>query len=136
MSKSADSIAAREQVYKQLSRRFPPDAIAWVKTVRWDPAAKIDLDEFDTSDRSDWAAASEPKQVEREVSKWQDGTAAPAVAIRIGASPQLIIVDGHHRLMAREHMHKRRMLTWVGYVPNNTGPWMETHLSQFGGPSG
>jgi len=136
MGKSADQIAAREQVYKQLARRFPPDAIAWVKTVRWDPATKIDLDRFDTSDRSDWAAASEPKLVAQEVSKWQSGEAEPAVAVQIGTSPQLVIVDGHHRFIAREHMHKHRMLTWVGHVPNNTGPWMETHLSQFGGPSG
>lgn len=136
MSKSADSLAARQQVYTQLSARFPTDSIAWVKTVRWDPADKYDLDRFDTSDRNDWAAATEPDKVSEEEQKWRDGTADPAVAVQVGTSPQLIIIDGHHRFIAREHMHKNRMLAYVGHVPNDRGPWMETHLSQKGGPSG
>lgn len=136
MSKSADSIAARQQVYDQLSKRFPKSSIEWVKSARWDPAEKIDLDEFDTASRSDWAAATDPKQVDREVQKWQDKTADPIVAIQVGSSPQLIIVDGHHRYIARERMHKSRVLAYVGRVPNSNGPWMETHLYQKGGPSG
>lgn len=136
MGKSADSIAARQQVYDQLSKRFPKSSIEWVKSARWDPPDKIDLDEFDTSDRSDWAASSDHDRVDHEVQKWQDGTANPIVAIQVGGSPQLIIVDGHHRYLARERMHKHRVRAYVGHVPNNQGPWMETHLSQKGGASG
>lgn len=136
MGKSADALAARQQVYAQLSTRFPPKSIAWVKQVRWDPPTKIDLDQFDTSDRVGWAASHEPDAVAKEVEKWKNGTADPIVAIQVGSSPQLIIVDGHHRFIGREHMHKNRALAFVGHVPNNTGPWMETHLYQFGGPSG
>jgi hypothetical protein len=136
MGKSADALAARQQAYKQLSARFPSKSISWVKQVRWDPVAKIDLDEFDTSSRTEWAASHEPKQVAREVQKWQDGTADPIIAIQVGTSPQLVIVDGHHRYIGRERMHKHRVLALVGHVPDTDGPWMETHLSQFGGASG
>lgn len=136
MGKSADSIAARQQVYTQLKDRFPAESIQWVRAARWDPPTKIDLDRFDTSDRTDWAAAAEPDKVAEEAHKWQSGTANPIVAIQVGSSPQLIIVDGHHRYIAREHMHKSRVLAFVGHVPDHNGPWMETHLSQKGGPSG
>lgn len=136
MGKSADALAARQQVYTQLKDRFPASSIQWVKQVRWDPATKIDLDKFEVSDRADWAASHDPKQVDHEVQKWQDGTANPIVAIQVGTSGLLIIVDGHHRYLAREHMHKGRVRAYVGYVPNDRGPWMETHLSQKGGVSG
>jgi hypothetical protein len=134
MSKSADSIAAREQVYNQLSGKFPKDAITWVKTVRWDPPAKYDLDEFDTDDASDWSASKDPKRVDHEIERWQSGRAHPIVTVQVGDGP-LIIVDGHHRFLARERMHKGRALAFVGHVPNTTGPWMDTHLSQKGGDS-
>jgi len=136
MGGSADVLAARQKVYAQLSGRFPAKAIQWVRTARWEPVVKVDLDRFDTSDRTDWQASHDPKQVAHEVNKWQSGEADPIVAIQIGNSPQLVIVDGHHRFIARERMHKKRVLAWVGHVPDHTGPWMETHLSQFGGPSG
>ena len=135
MSKSADAIAARERVYAQLASRFPAAAIAWVKAAAWEPVQKIDLDGFDTADQSSWAAASDPKQVDHEVEKWQDGSAEPIVAVQIGNSPQYVIIDGHHRYIARERMHKKRVLAWLGHVPNADGPWMETHAFQFGGDS-
>lgn len=134
MGKSADSIAARQQVYTQMLTRFPPDSIAWIKTVRWDPAEKIDLDEFETSDVSDWAASHDPKRVDHEVEKWQSGEANPIVAVQVGDGP-LMIVDGHHRYLARQRMHKGRVLAFVGHVPTAVGPWSETHLSQKGGNS-
>lgn len=134
MSKSADSLAARQAVYKQMSAKFPPDSIAWVKTVRWDPATKIGLDKFETSDQDSWAASKDPARVDHEVTQWNINAAKPIVAVQVGDGP-IIIVDGHHRFLAREKMGKGRVMAWLGHVPNNTGPWMDTHLSQKGGDS-
>lgn len=134
MSKSADAIAVRQAVYTQMSAKFPAASIAWIKTVRWDPAEKVPLGRFDTSDSDSWAASKDPARVDHEVSQWRIGAAKPIVAVQVGDGP-LVIVDGHHRYLARKKMDKGRATTWVGHVPNSTGPWMDTHLSQKGGDS-
>jgi hypothetical protein len=135
MSKSAGALAARQQVYAQLVKRFPASAIGWVRSAVWEPVRKVGLDRFDTAGQSSWAAASQPQNVDREVQKWQDGSAEPIVAVQVGGSPQYVIIDGHHRYIARERMHKGRVLAWVGHVPSANGPWMETHSFQIGGDS-
>lgn len=135
MGKSADSIAARQQVYRQLHDRFPKQSIEWVKTIRWDPADKVSLDDFDTQDETNWAAYKNPAHVEREVEQYENGENDPIIAIKPGDGP-LIIVDGHHRYLARRKMGKSRAMTFVGHVPAGDGPWLYTHLSQKGGDSG
>lgn len=137
MSKSADQIAAREKVYQQLADRFPKEAIAWVKLIRWDPASKIPLNEFDTADEQSWAAYRAPDHVAREVQDYKDGKNDPIVGV-VGPGPtdQILIIDGHHRYLAREKMDKNTVLSYIGHVPRDEGPWKYTHLSQKGGDSG
>jgi hypothetical protein len=137
VSKSADSIAARQAVYGLLRRRFPADAVAWTKTVRWDPLEKVDLDRFDTQDEANWAAYTNPDHVQLEVEQYKAGENKPLIAVQPpGADAKILIIDGHHRYLARERMHKSRVLAYVGHVPQAEGPWLDTHLSQKGGDSG
>lgn len=137
MGKSADSIAAREQVYKQLDKRFPKSAIAWVKLIQWDPAAKIDMGDFDTADEQSWAAFRAPDHVQREVEQYEQGGNDPIIGVKgPGKNAPILIIDGHHRYLAREKMNKGKVLAYVGHVPSDEGPWSYTHLSQKGGDSG
>lgn len=136
-SRSADSIAAREQVYRQLDRRFPKSAIAWVKLVPWDPAQKVRLDDFDTGDEQNWAAFRAPDHVQREVEQYEKGRNDPIIAVvGPGKNAKALIIDGHHRFLAREKMDKGRVEAYIGHVPSDQGPWLYTHLSQKGGDSG
>lgn len=137
MSKSADSLAAREQVYKQLDKRFPKSAISWVKLIQWDPAAKVDLDEFDTGDERSWAAYRAPDHVALEVEQYKAGENDPIIGVvGPGKNAKILIIDGHHRYLAREKMNKSRVEAYVGHVPSDEGPWLYTHMSQKGGDSG
>lgn len=137
MSKSADSLAARQQVYAQLSLRFPKAAIEWVKLVQWSPADMIDLDQFDTADEKSWAAYRSPDHVEQEIEQYKKGDNDPLVGVLgPGKNDQIEIIDGHHRFLARERMGKKRVEAYVAKVPSDEGPWSYTHLSQKGGDSG
>jgi hypothetical protein len=137
MSKSADALAARQQVYSQLVKRFPKDAIEWVKLVQWDPADKIPLDEFDTQDEKSWAAYRAPAHVDLEIEQYKTGDNDPIIGvIGPGKDAKIEIIDGHHRYLARQRMDKARVETYVGHVPSDEGPWSYTHLSQKGGDSG
>lgn len=137
MSKSSDSIAAREKVYKQLRSRFPKDAIEWVRLVQWDPCTKVDLDLFNTSDEKSWSAYRSPDHVEREVEQYQKGKNDPIIGVQgPGDDSPIEIIDGHHRFLARGRMGKGRVEAYVGHVPSDEGPWSYTHLSQKGGDSG
>lgn len=135
MGKSADSIAAREQVYRQLRQRFPKPAIEWVKTIRWDPVDKVPLDDFDTQDKQNWAAFHSPDHVELEVKQYEKGENDPIIGVQPPGGP-ILVIDGHHRWLAREKMGKSRIEAYVGHVPAGDGPWLYTHLSQKGGDSG
>jgi hypothetical protein len=136
-SKSADSLAARQVVYAQLAKRFPKQAIEWVKLVQWAPVQKYDLDEFDAQDEKSWAAYRSPAHVEREVEQYKDGDNDPLVGvIGPGKKPKIEIIDGHHRYLAREKMGKNKVEAYVATVPSDEGPWSYTHLSQKGGDSG
>jgi len=135
VGKSADSIAAREQVYRQLRERFPKEAIEWVKTIPWDPVGKVPLDEFDTQDERNWAAFRNPAHVDQEVKQYERGENDPIIAVKPPDDP-ILIIDGHHRYLAREKMNKNRVEAYVGRVPAGDGPWLYTHLSQKGGDSG
>lgn len=136
-SVSADGLAAREQAYAQLDKRFPKSAISWVKLIRWDPATKVDLDDFDTADEQSWAAFRAPDHVQREVEQYQKGVNDPIIAVLgPGKNAKALIIDGHHRYLAREKMGKSRVEAYIGHVPSDEGPWSYTHLSQKGGDSG
>lgn len=137
MSKSADSLAARHQVYKQLHKRFPKEAIEWVNLVQWDPVAKVPLDQFDTADETSWAAYRAPDHVQHEIEQYEQGDNDPIIGVvGPGNNAPIQIIDGHHRYLARERMHKSRIPAYVGRVPSDEGPWKYTHLSQKGGDSG
>lgn len=136
MGKSADVIAARQAAYGLLRQRFPSSAIEWAKTIRWDPLDKIDLDRFDTQDETNWAAYGAPDHVQLEIDQYKKGENKPLIGVQPpGADAPILIIDGHHRYLARERMHKSRVLAYVGHVPRAEGPWLDTHLSQKGGDS-
>lgn len=136
-SKSADSIKARNDVYDQLDKRFPKSAISWVKLVPWDPATKVSLDAFDTANEQSWAAYRAPDHVLREVEQYKQGENDPIIAVMgPGKNAKAVIIDGHHRYLAREKMNKGRVEAFIGHVPSDEGPWLYTHMSQKGGDSG
>lgn len=133
MTKSADAIATREQVYQQLLAKFPAAAIAWVRGVRWSGPAYIPTSRINAEDKKQWAAAHDPNKVEADRQKIHANSAKPIVLVR-GPNGKINIVDGHHRFLAAE-AEDRAVLAWLADVPADVGPWTETHSAQIGGPS-
>lgn len=133
MSKSADAIATREQVYQQMLAKFPASAIGWVREVRWSGPLQISTDRINSEGKEKWAASHDPHKVESDRQKIDANTARPAVLVR-GPNGKIDIVDGHHRYLAAEAEGKP-LTAWLAEVPRDTGPWTETHSAQIGGPS-
>jgi len=134
VGKSADTIATREQVYRQLSRRFPAAAVDWVRSVPWSGPVKLSTDDINSEGSDSWQASHDPKGVADHIQKLRDGTSRPVVLVQV-PSGRLDLVDGHHRFLAAKSEGKP-LQAFIGVVPRDTGPWSETHLSQKGGDSG
>jgi 8-oxo-dGTP pyrophosphatase MutT (NUDIX family) len=117
-------------VYKQLSKNFPPEAIAWVKDVKWTGPTDVPADKFDTDDYDSWATSHQPEKVAHFQRKIRDGEDVnPVVAVHTPKDPRVKIVDGHHRFTAHRGLGKDTP-AYIGQVPEKVGPWTETHSYQ------
>lgn len=120
-----------EHVYNQLAVNYPAKAIEWVRGIRWIGPVEIPLDRVDTDDEDSWAASHQPDAVARFAREIKAGTGHtnPVVMVQKPGHLKAMVVDGHHRFLAC------RKLGWpcksyVGFVPEDDGPWDETHSSQ------
>jgi phage portal protein BeeE len=115
-------------VYAQLARNFGPSAIAWVKKADWQAAKMIPLDQVDTSDRSEWDAASEPDQLRQARKRLRKKLAAgqqpkPAVLVKVPGSAKYVIADGHHRFLAAQAEGQESFRAFTGKVDAKHGDW-------------
>jgi len=120
-------------VYAQMSKDFPPAAIAWVKSTPFEGPQMVPLDQVDMSDRSQWDA-SRPQdagkvariaaKMRRKAKKGQQPK--PAVLVRWPGSAKDVPVDGHHHILAAEQDGQHFVWAYVGHVPQEQGAWLST----------
>jgi HK97 family phage portal protein len=123
-------------VYAEMAKRFPADAIEWIRDADWSGPVNVGADQIDTSHSDTWAAASDGT-AEKYRGKLRKKIAAgehpkPVILVRTPGSDKDIVIDGHHRVLAAL-AEGRTVRAYVGKVSASTGPWLETHVSQKGG---
>lgn len=128
---TADPDGTAQAVYDQLAENFPPEAIAWVKGVRWTGPQDVPLEEVDFGDEDSWAASHEPGRVDKTVRKIRAGKPVkPAVLIaRPGGDTPAMVADGHHRAKAAKRANVP-LRAYVAHPAKAAGPWDEMHSSQ------
>lgn len=117
-------------VYDQMSENFPPEAIEWIKNIRWMGPTEIPPGQFDTSNYDTWATSHQPDKVAKFQKKIRDGeNVNPVVVVKGPDHDHVKIIDGHHRFTAYRGLGQP-VPAYIGYVPEQDGPWMETHSYQ------
>jgi len=122
-------------VYAQLEGNFPDKALEWVKHSTWIGPVNVPWERVDDDDIDSWAASHQPEAVARFAKEIAKGGAHtdPSILVQRADHPdgRAIVIDGHHRAMARHFKLNKPVLAYVGTVPER---WMqqalETHSSQ------
>lgn len=122
-------------VYRQMLEDYPPAAIAWVRAASWTGPTPVPISSIDYSEASTWRASVEPEKVKAFAEKIAAGDLMkPIILVKEPKSDKYIVVDGHHRAMAYRKLGKPA-LAYIATVGAVSGPWDETHASQYTGPS-
>lgn len=121
-------------VYAQLRKRFPADAIAWVKQATWSGPESVPLAHVDLHDKDQWAA-SHDGTLPRFRAKIRKALAAgkhpkPAVLVKTPAGALDIVADGHHHVLGAEAEGQTSVWAYTGTVSTDHGGWDELHSSQ------
>jgi 8-oxo-dGTP pyrophosphatase MutT (NUDIX family) len=122
-------------VYAQLEGNFPDSALEWVKHSTWVGPVNVPWSRVDDDDIDSWAASHQPEAVQRFAKDIARGGAHtnPSVLVHQANHPdgREIIIDGHHRGMARHFKLGKPVLAYVGTVPARWMPQaLQTHSSQ------
>ena len=106
-----DGNVARE-VYDQLLEDYPSKSLDWVVSgEKWSGPQPIKIDDIDFSTEQRWQASRDP--IEPYVDRISDGRMKPVILVRAPHGGKLIIVDGHHRVLAYKKLGKPA-LAYVG----------------------
>lgn len=129
---------AQAAVFRQLARSFPRDVLGWVKDARWAGPRMVRLSEVETSDRADWAASHDGPMVARLRAKLRRAVAdgkhpRPVVLVKTPGNPELIVVDGHHHLLAALEEDREAVWAFTGRVKQGDDAWRSMHAAQKGG---
>ena len=121
-----------EHVYVQMAKNFPPKSIEWIRRATWQGPVNIPWDRIDADAVESWAASHQPEKVKEfeRMIRAHDGHVAPSVVIQDNDSPKAIIIDGHHRALARRNL-KQPVLAYLGTInPKDRKAAEETHSAQ------
>jgi hypothetical protein len=129
-----------DEIHDQLERDYPPDAIEWVRDIRWSGPQWVPFDEVDWDGRRKWATFQQPDKVRHFMKKGRkkekdDKHLKPSVCIRRPGERRVMVADGHHRAVS--YLLRRLngedvpgVWAWVGHPHRDTGPWDELHAQQ------
>ena len=121
-----------EHVLNLMRSNFAEDAIQWVKRARWVGPVNIPWERIDTSSVDSWAASRQPDAVNRFAAdiKANRGHTNPSILIQDKDVPKAVIVDGHHRALARRKLDQP-ILAYLGNIdPRDRQAAEETHSKQ------
>lgn len=126
----AKADATAQAVYEQLLENFPPEAIGWVRDLKWTGPVSVPLERVDFSNQDSWAATSEPGRVDKTVRKIRAGKPVkPAILIERPGEDALMVADGHHRAEAAQRAGVP-VRAYIAHPGKAVGPWDEMHSSQ------
>jgi len=122
-------------VYAMMEGNFPDKALEWVKHSTWVGPVQVPWERVDDDSIDTWAASHQPDTVARFAREIAKGGAHtnPSVLVQRADHPdgRAIIIDGHHRAMARHFKLNKPVLAYVGTVPARyMDQALETHSSQ------
>jgi hypothetical protein len=121
-----------EHILNQLRTNYPEKVLGWVKNARWIGPVQIPLDRIDFGDVDSWAASHEDDKVDQFAKEIKNGKGHlhPVIAVQEPGDSKIKVIDGHHRTLAYKELDKP-VTAYVGFVKSDSGPWDETHSSQF-----
>lgn len=125
----ADADPTARAVYEQLVEDYPPEALGWILGVRWTGPQQVPLERVDFHNADTWAASHQPKHVAKMIRKITAGKRKPVILIDRPGHDRAMIVDGHHRSLAYQHLGEP-VTAYVGHATRVDGPWDELHDSQ------
>lgn len=117
-------------VYNQMRGNFPDRAIRWILGATW-VIADVPHELIDYHDEKKWAAAHQPGHVRQFIRDYESGArVSPPVMVDQPGKRHLVVVDGHHRTMARQKMGKPAVRAYVGTLSRRGGPALRTYQLQ------
>ena len=122
-------------VYACMESNFPDSALEWVKHSTWVGPVHVPWSRVDDDDIDSWAASHQPEAVQRfakEIARGGKHT-EPSILVHQANHPdgREVVIDGHHRAMARHFKLGKPVLAYVGTVPARWMPQaLQTHSSQ------
>jgi ParB-like chromosome segregation protein Spo0J len=123
--------AKASAVYAQMRKNYPPDSIAWIKSIKW-ILAEVPLDDIDWASEARWAAHHQQDKVDHFAAQLQAHQKVdPAVGIIQQGETHFRVVDGHHRSLACKKIGWPARM-YVGVVEDEATAHaaLETHLYQ------
>jgi 8-oxo-dGTP pyrophosphatase MutT (NUDIX family) len=121
-----------EHVMNLMRANFPEESIEWVRRARWVGPVQIPWERIDDDSIDSWAASHQTGAVNRFAKEIKDNTGHtnPSILIQDDDSPKAIIIDGHHRALAR-HKLGQPVLAYLGMIdPKDRMAAEETHSNQ------
>ena len=118
-------------VYDQLRQNFPPEALGWVRKVRWVGPVEMPLDLIDWDGQDSWAADHQTSRVTHFARRLKAGKKVdPSIMVVRPGHDRARIVDGHHRSLACKRIGWPSR-AYVGFITDATAEdaW-QTHSSQ------
>jgi 8-oxo-dGTP pyrophosphatase MutT (NUDIX family) len=118
-------------VFNMMLPNFPPESIQWVLKSHWIGPMEVPWKRIDDDDIASWAASKQPGAVTRFRKRIEAGEDVhPSILVQHRGSERAVIVDGHHRALARHAMGKP-VLAYVGFIRDkDIQAALETHSSQ------
>lgn len=118
-------------VYNMMLPNFPPKVLEWVLRSHWIGPVQVPWDRIDDDDEKSWAATKQPAKVAEFARRIKAGDDVhPSILVQHQGSERAIIVDGHHRAVARRGLGQP-VLAYVGFVRDkDLQAALETHSSQ------
>lgn len=118
------------KVLQQLSRDYPPEAMAWAHHADWSGPVTLPCDHFEPDMK--WLDLASPQHVADFIEKIQSGKKLkPVIAVKTPESKKPKLIDGHHRYLADEQMHEP-VRAYIATVDTEHGPWETMHDYQLG----
>ena len=105
---------------------------SWVKRARWIGPVNVPWSRIDDDDIDGWAASHQPDAVNRFARAIASGNGHtnPAILVQEPGTNRALIVDGHHRALARRKLGMP-VLAYVGNIdPRDREAAEQTHSSQ------
>lgn len=139
LSGRADKAEA-QAVFDLLSEDYPKNRLDWILSGHWEGPLEVSLEDINFSNRDSWRASHEDitpyaDRIQQSIdTKGKKGNRKPVVLVKPKGADKYVIVDGHHRTLASEHL-EIPVLAYIAHVHVKEGPWDELHSAQKKGSS-